>query len=147
MNSKLFRSEEPIDMQAQRPAISALLPDICTISTDGILHIAKHSVAGLAREYGMRLALKLGVGRIVLDNWSELERLTRIARESMQRPGVLLRVAPGVDTVTHRYLQTGHTASKFGFPLEHGEAKAALLRILGEGEVALVGLHAQSGTM
>src|SRR5947209_43879 len=95
----------------------------------------------------LRLALKLGVGRIVLDNWSELERLTRIARETGQQPGVLLRVAPNVDTDTHRYLQTGHASSKFGFPLDNGEAKAAILRILADGRLRLLGLHAHSGTM
>src|SRR6185312_14740528 len=71
----------------------------------------------------LRLALRLGVGRIVLDNWSELERLTLLAGESGRRPKVLLRVAPDVDTDTHRYLQTGHAASKFGFPLSNGEAR------------------------
>ncbi len=95
----------------------------------------------------LRLALKLGVGRIVLDNWSELGRLTRIARETAQKPGVLLRVAPDVSTDTHRYLQTGHAASKFGFPLINGEAKAAILRILSEGQLRLLGLHAHTGTM
>src|SRR5258706_2696882 len=81
----------------------------------------------------LRLALKLGVGRIVLDNWSELEHLTLLAREIGSRPNVLLRVAPDVDTDTHRYLQTGHAASKFGFPLGNGEARAAILRILHDG--------------
>jgi diaminopimelate decarboxylase len=95
----------------------------------------------------LRLALKLGVGRIVLDNWSELERLTLLARESGNRPRVLLRVAPDVETDTHRYLQTGHAASKFGFPLGNGEARTAILRILNEGELQLLGLHAHSGTM
>src|SRR5579859_4767159 len=95
----------------------------------------------------LRLALKLGVGRIVLDNWSELERLSRLARETGESPAVLLRVAPGVSTETHRYLQTGHASSKFGFPLGNGEAKAALLRILEEGRLRLLGLHAHSGTM
>src|SRR6266704_4301085 len=95
----------------------------------------------------LRLALKLGVGRIVLDNWSELGRLTRIVRETAQKPGVLLRVAPDVSTDTHRYLQTGHAASKFGFPLINGEAKAAILRILSEGQLRLLGLHAHTGTM
>ncbi|MFL5653070.1 MAG: diaminopimelate decarboxylase [Ktedonobacteraceae bacterium] len=95
----------------------------------------------------LRLALKLGVGCIVLDNWSELERLTRIARETGQQPGVLLRVAPNVDTDTHRYLQTGHASSKFGFPLDNGEAKAAILHILADGCLRLLGLHAHSGTM
>jgi diaminopimelate decarboxylase len=95
----------------------------------------------------LRLALRAGVGRIVLDNWSELECLTRLARESGVRPGVLVRVAPEVETETHRYLQTGHASSKFGFHLGHGEAKAAVLRILQDDQLDLLGLHAHSGTM
>lgn len=95
----------------------------------------------------LRLALRLNVGRIVLDNASELERLTCLAEEIRRRPAVLLRVTPGVETETHRYLQTGHAASKFGFPLANGEAKAAILRILVDGRLHLVGLHAHSGTM
>ena len=95
----------------------------------------------------LRLALKLGVGRIVLDNWNELERLTRIAHEMNLQPAVLLRVAPDVATDTHRYLQTGHAASKFGFPLGNGDAKTAILRIVGEGQLRLLGLHAHNGTM
>jgi len=93
------------------------------------------------------MALDMGVGRIVLDNWSELESLTRIASQRGQQPGVLVRVAPDVHTDTHRYLQTGHAASKFGFPLGNGEAKAAMLRIIGEEKLHLLGLHAHSGTM
>jgi diaminopimelate decarboxylase len=93
------------------------------------------------------LALAAGVGRIVLDNESELERLTGLARKARLCPKVLLRVAPDVETDTHRYLQTGHAATKFGFPLKNGEAKAALRRVLSEGQLHLVGLHAHSGTM
>ena len=95
----------------------------------------------------LRLALMLDVGRIVLDNWDELERLTRIAREMQKRPDVLLRVAPNVETDTHRYLQTGHASAKFGFPLENGDAKSALLRLLQDDVLEAAGLHAHSGTM
>ncbi len=95
----------------------------------------------------LRLAVRLGVGHIVLDNWAELERLTHIVRESAVRPSVLLRVAPDVETDTHRYLQTGHAAAKFGFPLSNDEAYAAILRILAENVLSLDGLHAHSGTM
>lgn len=98
-------------------------------------------------EEELRQALKAGVGRIVLDNWSELERLTRLACESGSRPGVLVRVAPEVETDTHRYLQTGHASSKFGFHLGNGEAKAAVLRILQDNQLDLLGLHAHTGTM
>lgn len=93
------------------------------------------------------LALDFGVGRIVLDNWNELERLSRLAQIRGKRPCVLLRVAPDVDTDTHRYLQTGHASSKFGFPLHNGEAKSALLHILHDDHLQLLGLHAHSGTM
>ncbi len=95
----------------------------------------------------LRLALESGVGRIVLDNWNEIERLTRIAHEMHMQPLVSLRIAPDVDTDTHRYLQTGHAASKFGFPLSTGEARAAILHILKEGKFKLLGLHAHNGTM
>ncbi|HET9999727.1 MAG TPA: diaminopimelate decarboxylase [Ktedonobacteraceae bacterium] len=95
----------------------------------------------------LRLALQVGAGHIVLDNWSELEQLTSLARAAGQQSAVLLRVAPDVQTDTHRYLQTGHAASKFGFALGNGEAKAAIKCILTEGRLRLVGLHAHNGTM
>ncbi len=126
------------------------------VVSGGELIVAKQADFPMARiafhgnnksEDELRLALELGMGRIVLDNWSELERLTRIAREINRQPAVLLRVAPEIDTNTHRYLQTGHAASKFGFPLANGEAKAAILRIVGEGKLRLLGLHAHNGTM
>jgi len=126
------------------------------VVSGGELYIAQHASFPMDKvsfhgnnktEDELRLALRSGVGRIVLDNWSELERLTRIAQEMEKTPHVLLRVAPDVETDTHRYLQTGHASSKFGFPLSNGEAKAAILRILQEGRLHLVGLHAHTGTM
>jgi diaminopimelate decarboxylase len=95
----------------------------------------------------LRLAIQLGVGRIVLDNWNELERLTRIASELQIHPHVLLRVAPAIETDTHQYLQTGHASAKFGFHLHSGDAKAALLRILRDGQLQLCGIHAHNGTL
>ncbi|GAC1644902.1 MAG: hypothetical protein NVS4B12_10460 [Ktedonobacteraceae bacterium] len=75
-------------------------------------------------EAELRSALKVGVGRIVLDNWSEVERLTHLAQEMHIQPSVLLRVAPEVETDTHRYLQTGHATSKFGFSLAETNVRA-----------------------
>jgi len=95
----------------------------------------------------LRLALEAGVGRIALDNWNEIERLVRIAYDMHLQPFVSLRIALDVDTDTHRYLQTGHATSKFGFPLSTGEAQAAILHILKEGKLKLIGLHAHNGTM
>ncbi len=96
-------------------------------------------------EAELQLALRLGIGRIVLDNWSELERLSSLAQEMNIQPSVLIRVAPQVETDTHRYLQTGHASSKFGFSL--ADAKAACKHILHAKHLRLVGLHAHAGTM
>ena len=96
-------------------------------------------------EMELRVALKLGVGRIILDNWSEIERVARLAQELQTHPAVLLRVAPEIETDTHRYLQTGHASSKFGFAL--AEAKAASKHILYDTQLRLIGLHAHTGTM
>lgn len=126
------------------------------VVSGGELLVAQHAHFPMQRisfhgnnksEDELRLALTLDVGRIVLDNWDELERLTRLAHEMQKRPHVLLRVAPNVETDTHRYLQTGHAAAKFGFPLENGDAKAALLRLLRDDVLEVAGLHAHSGTM
>jgi diaminopimelate decarboxylase len=126
------------------------------VVSGGELRVAQHASFPMEKisfhgnnktEDELRLALQSDVGRIVLDNWSELERLTRLAQEMGKKPHVLLRVAPDVETDTHRYLQTGHASSKFGFPLSNGEAKTAILHILQEGRLHLAGLHAHTGTM
>jgi diaminopimelate decarboxylase len=145
------------------PAIARLVAEQglgLDVVSGGELVVARHAGFPMERvsfhgnnksEDELRLALQFGVGRIVLDNWQELERLTRLAplfaSASAQQPGVLVRVAPDVSADTHPYLQTGHAASKFGFPLGSGEAKSAALRILADGQLRLLGLHAHNGTM
>ena len=59
----------------------------------------------------------------------------------------MLRSLVGSEMCIRDSLQTGHAASKFGFPLGNGEAKAAILRIVNEGKLRLLGLHAHNGTM
>ena len=40
---------------------------------------------------------------------------------------ILLRIKPGVEAHTHKYVVTGSIDSKFGFALENGEAAEAVL--------------------
>ena len=65
----------------------------------------------------LRLALELGVGRVVVDNPDEMALLDAIAGESGRRVPVLARVTPGVDSHTHRHISTGQLDSKFGMGL------------------------------
>ena len=68
----------------------------------------------------LKLALEWGIGRIVVDNFYELSVLNKIAGEMKSKPGILLRITPGVDPHTHKYISTGIIDSKFGFPLVYG---------------------------
>jgi diaminopimelate decarboxylase len=70
-------------------------------------------------------ALQAGVGRIVVDNATELELLAQLAAEQQQQVNIWLRVTPDVAVETHhRYTVTGSADSKFGFPIKEAEAVA-----------------------
>jgi len=102
---------------------------------------------GNAKTQGeLELALRSGVGRIVIDNMDEIERLAELASAQGCRPRVMLRVTPGVKPSTHRYVQTGQVDSKFGFNLEGGTAEAAARRVLELESLELVGLHCHIGS-
>ncbi|OPZ36500.1 MAG: Diaminopimelate decarboxylase [Synergistetes bacterium ADurb.BinA166] len=94
----------------------------------------------------LALALASGVGRIVVDSLSELETLEEVASSSGRTASVLLRVSPGVDPHTHRYIVTGHTGSKFGFPVAGDSLREAVRRAMGSSRVRLKGFHFHIGS-
>ena len=73
----------------------------------------------------IQLSLKWHIGRIVVDNFHELKMLGEMAKEPGYIPDILLRLSPGVDPHTHRYIATGVVDSKFGFPIASGEEAVA----------------------
>lgn len=94
----------------------------------------------------MLYALKSGVGRIVVDNYFELEMLEKLAFQEGVRPAVLLRIAPGIEAHTHSFITTGQTDSKFGFTLENGDALNAVKIALALNHIDLKGLHCHIGS-
>ncbi len=94
----------------------------------------------------LRRALDADVGRIIVDSFAEIDRLTALARERGVRPRVLLRVTVGVEAHTHEFIATAHEDQKFGFSLAGGAAIAAALRILDEDVLELRGLHSHIGS-
>ncbi len=91
------------------------------------------------------LALEWGVGRIVVDNFHELKMLGEMAKERGCTPDILLRLTPGVDPHTHKYITTGNVDSKFGFPLASGEE--AVIKAMSMPNLNLVGLHFHIGSL
>ncbi|MEU4770672.1 diaminopimelate decarboxylase [Micromonospora sp. NPDC023644] len=103
-------------------------------------HGNNKSVAELTR------ALDAGVGRIILDSFDEIDRLTALARERGVRPRVMIRVTVGVEAHTHEFIATAHEDQKFGFSLAGGAAAEAAFRVLDEGVLELRGLHSHIGS-
>jgi diaminopimelate decarboxylase len=120
----------------------------------GELHIARSAGFPLASVYfhgnnksteELELALEWRVGRIVVDNFHELKMLDEIASKQGLKPDILLRLSPGVDPHTHKYIATGVIDTKFGFPMKSGEE--ALARAISAPNLNLIGFHFHIGSL
>ena len=88
-----------------------------------------------------------GVGRIVVDSFDELDRVSQLVATGVGAPPrVLIRVTPGVEAHTHEYVRTGQEDSKFGFGLRSGDAARAAQRAAGSEAMELVGFHVHIGS-
>jgi diaminopimelate decarboxylase len=97
-------------------------------------------------ELELRFALELGVGRIVVDGFDELDRIEALVAEGLPRPRVQLRVTPGVEAHTHEYIATGADDSKFGFTVSTGAARDAAVRAEKSDAMDFVGIHCHIGS-
>ncbi|MFK0260880.1 diaminopimelate decarboxylase [Streptomyces angustmyceticus] len=93
----------------------------------------------------LQAALRLGVGRIVIDSTSEIARLAA-AVPAGSRQKVLVRVVPGIAAGGHAKIRTGTDDQKFGLSLADGSAQHAITRVLGQTRLELVGLHCHLGS-
>ena len=75
----------------------------------------------------LEMAVEYGVGRIIVDNFYELELLRDIAKKYQgKKIKIMLRLTPGIEAHTHDYIKTGQLDSKFGFGMENGHALMAV---------------------
>ena len=91
----------------------------------------------------LELAVRHGVGLIVVDNFDDIDRLESIVPPGHVQP-CLVRVIPGVQASTHASVATGHVGSKFG--LLPDDARAAIARIGRVGSLRCDGLHTHVGS-
>lgn len=94
----------------------------------------------------IEMALDVGVGRIVLDSLSEIDRLDAAARRLGRKADVLIRVTPGIRVHTHDYVATGHVDSKFGLSLASSAAEEAVRRARAAENLVLHGFHCHIGS-
>ncbi len=134
---------------ARRLARSSLGLDVCSL---GELLVAERAAFPRERitfhgcgktDDELRAVCAHRVARIVVDHFEELERLARFAESGAAVP-VVLRLNPGIEAETHRYVRTSGESSKFGFAI--GEIEAAIARVLATPRLRLIGLHAHIGS-
>lgn len=91
-------------------------------------------------------AVKAGVGHVVLDSMTEIERLDAIAGEAGIVQDVFVRLTVGVEAHTHEFISTAHEDQKFGLSVASGAALAAVGRVFETEHLRLVGLHSHIGS-
>ncbi|WP_414696547.1 diaminopimelate decarboxylase [Pengzhenrongella sp.] len=106
------------------------------------LHGNNKSDSELAR------ALDAGVGRIIVDSLTEIDRLADAVRDRAdgRRAPVMVRVTTGVHAGGHEYIATAHEDQKFGLSLAGGQAAAGLRAVLARPELELRGIHSHIGS-
>ena len=91
-------------------------------------------------------AVTLGVGRIILDSFHEIERVAEVAERLGRTQRVMVRVTAGVEAHTHEYIATAHEDQKFGFSITNGAAYDAVRRVVEVPSLELLGLHSHIGS-
>ncbi|MGY4649390.1 diaminopimelate decarboxylase [Mycobacterium sp. URHB0021] len=94
----------------------------------------------------LTMAVKSGVGHVVLDSMIEIDRLDEIAGAAGVVQDVLVRVTVGVEAHTHEFISTAHEDQKFGLSLASGAAMTAVRRVFETDNLRLVGLHSHIGS-
>ena len=89
----------------------------------------------------IEMAVKAGVGTIVIDNFDDIDRLERIVKSEQ---AVLVRIIPGILPDTHLANATGQDDSKFGLSISN--AKVAIERLRASKKLRLDGLHLHLGS-
>jgi diaminopimelate decarboxylase len=94
----------------------------------------------------LRRAVEAGVGRIIVDSFTEIERLAELTSGRAERTGVMVRVTAGVEAHTHEYIATAHEDQKFGFSISSGDAFEAVRRVEDAEGLRMLGLHSHIGS-
>ncbi|MBR2988351.1 MAG: diaminopimelate decarboxylase [Clostridia bacterium] len=96
--------------------------------------------------FELELAVKNGVHAVVIDSEYEVELLNEIAREFGVVQNVLVRVNPGIDAHTHKFIQTTRVDSKFGFSIGDGTALEIIKKITTKSNLHFAGPHCHIGS-
>ena len=92
----------------------------------------------------IEFALKEKVGTMMVDSEYELDLIDQIAESLNTEVRIILRVTPGIDTHTHKYIQTGQVDSKFGINID--QVPSFMKKVLSKEHISYNGLHFHLGS-
>src|SRR5699024_4364338 len=70
----------------------------------------------------------------------------QLTKEKNKQVDVLIRLTPGIESETHRYIMTGNEDSKFGFNVQNGQADEAFKLLYNHSHINLRGIHNHIGS-
>lgn len=97
-------------------------------------------------DYELAEALDAGVGCIVADAYSEIDKIDAEAKKRGIIQKILIRINPGVEAHTHAFVQTATTDSKFGFSISDGAAEKVTAYAMKKKNLQMEGFHCHIGS-
>ena len=95
----------------------------------------------------LEMAIAYGVGTIVIDNLMECDALVQVLKNSDYHVKTMLRVNPGVEAHTHKYIVTAHIDSKFGISITRPQEIAdMILKLTSIPNISFEGFHSHIGS-
>ncbi|MDT2757634.1 diaminopimelate decarboxylase [Enterococcus asini] len=94
----------------------------------------------------LEMAVEYGVGRIIVDGLTEVERLAVICRRMKKTAKILFRITPEITVDTHDFISTGQKDSKFGIPLNPEILFPQIEAAIAMPEIEFYGLHFHIGS-
>ena len=91
-------------------------------------------------------AMEKGIGYFVADNVEEVKAVEKEAARRGIKQKLLLRLTPGIDPHTYEAIATGKVDSKFGTPIETGQADEIVEFTLKQEHIFLEGFHCHVGS-
>lgn len=92
------------------------------------------------------MAIEAGVGRLVVDNFHELDLLMNITKAKAKPIDILFRINPDVKGDTHASISTGQADSKFGVALDWNTLKPIIESLKHQNLIRLKGFHFHIGS-
>lgn len=97
--------------------------------------------------YEIRSAISCGVGSIIIDGKMELDEVIKAACELKKKTSVIVRVNPGIEADTHKYIITANIDSKFGVSIYERGCIFDMIRKISECKyLEFQGIHIHIGS-